>query len=258
MRQWCSLQKRRFWNSSLLGLEENQLPQLLWLGFRSLSCREPFACIGSSHDVPLDGLTVSMTAGKIALPFSAFHRLPVTSRRNLQTPPNIRSPILAISRITFLMDVGMNKAEDEKISVILRVGLGIIFAIQVSSMFPDGNDVIYSYASLDLPHYEDDSLHCFTCIDENSDWFNLFSDLNERERAILYEGFSHEERFQSIRGTLTRKDNSLHTILHFYASICLQGRFTVFNGRLSKKDFNSCERTTVRVAQNELSNQVNG
>ncbi|KRX26012.1 hypothetical protein T07_12667 [Trichinella nelsoni] len=100
------------------------------------------------------------------------------------------------------MDVGMNKAKDEKMSVILRVGLGIIFAvrqfpvifsdvdnlfttplleIQVSSMFPDGNDFIYSYPSLDRPRYEDDNLHCLTCIDEDNDWFNLFSDLNGLE-----------------------------------------------------------------------------
>ncbi|KRY22475.1 hypothetical protein T12_15465 [Trichinella patagoniensis] len=102
-----------------------------------------------------DALELSMTAGKIALPFSAFHRLPVASRRNLQTPPNIRSP----TDVNHLFTTPF-------------------LEIQVSSMFPDGNDVIYSYASLDLPHYEDDNLHCLTCIDEDNDWFNLFSDLN--------------------------------------------------------------------------------
>ncbi|KRY40944.1 hypothetical protein T01_6939 [Trichinella spiralis] len=105
-----------------------------------------------------DAQELSMTDGKIALPFSAFHRLPVASRRNLQTPPNIRRPI----------DVDYLFAT-------------LFLEIQVSPMFPDGNDVIYSYASLDLPHYEDDNLHCLTCIDEDNDWFNLFSDLNGLE-----------------------------------------------------------------------------
>ncbi|KRX72299.1 hypothetical protein T06_4355 [Trichinella sp. T6] len=72
----------------------------------------------------------------------------------------------------------MNKAKDEKISVILRVGLGIIFAVRQFPRYLQRCQSSLHYAIFGDPN---DNLHCLTCIDEDNDWFNLFSDLNGLE-----------------------------------------------------------------------------
>ncbi|KRZ53362.1 hypothetical protein T02_14772 [Trichinella nativa] len=126
-----------------------------------------------------------MTAEKIALPFSAFHRLLVASPRDLLTLANIRRPMLARESNGIFngcwndeIEIEMN-AIDEAMSVVLlsawRVyktlqadslpvtfsGVGCYLTLpflgtHASSVEADGTDVISSSMSLDLPDDEDE------------------------------------------------------------------------------------------------------